>query len=149
MIVCDVSLRFEGRQLWFSVGGYKIMHCTNTHYCTGVVHDGQCSSQRTHCCVRMMCILHETHMYTNIVHSLHVKLLSTELHCRYKGDWSAGVCHGTGQFLYANGSQYSGQWVNNRKHGHAVFIYEDGHLFEGEFKGTNQAVTHYKRFINR
>jgi hypothetical protein len=75
-----------------------------------------------------------THHSTYAHATIYTLLYQTALQ-RYKGEWCGGVRHGTGQFLYANGSQYSGQWLNNRKHGHAVFIYEDGHLFEGEFKG--------------
>ena len=36
---------------------------------------------------------------------------------QYKGEFKAGLRHGTGVFLYATGAKYEGHWVDNCKHG--------------------------------
>ena len=52
---------------------------------------------------------------------------------QYKGEFKAGLRHGTGVFLYATGAKYEGHWVDNCKHGEGVYTFEDGSVFKGKF----------------
>eukprot|EP00904_Undaria_pinnatifida_P000755 jgi/Undpi1/10680/HiC_scaffold_29.g13128.m1 len=51
----------------------------------------------------------------------------------YRGEWSGGMRHGQGTFMYADGSRHTGQWDKNRKHGPAVFMTESGRMLEVSF----------------
>ncbi|CAM4608507.1 unnamed protein product [Leuciscus chuanchicus] len=51
----------------------------------------------------------------------------------YRGEFSQGLRHGQGQFLYASGAVYSGEWKHNQKHGQGKYTCENGRVYEGEF----------------
>lgn len=44
-----------------------------------------------------------------------------------------GKKHGTGSYLWADGSQYSGEMNNNQIKGKGTYIWKDGHKYEGEW----------------
>ena len=51
----------------------------------------------------------------------------------YVGEFRAGLRHGVGTFVYANGTKYEGHWSENFKHGEGVYTFEDASVFKGKF----------------
>lgn len=57
-----------------------------------------------------------------------------KLHSIYKGAYRAGRMHGTGVYLFPDGSTYRGGFRSGHRHGHGVRTWPGGDRFEGEFR---------------
>ena len=55
----------------------------------------------------------------------------------YSGQWKAGLRHGRGTFLYANGASYNGEWNRGHKQGQGLYVFEDGRIYSGPFHRDN------------
>ena len=51
----------------------------------------------------------------------------------YSGMVMDGLPHGTGTFLFDDGTSYTGQWVNGTKNGQGVFQWPNGTIYTGDF----------------
>ncbi|KAJ8493904.1 hypothetical protein OPV22_015625 [Ensete ventricosum] len=52
----------------------------------------------------------------------------------YAGQWSGGVPHGTGKYVWADGCIYEGEWRRGKTTGRGKFSWPSGATYEGEFK---------------
>ncbi|KAJ0976168.1 hypothetical protein J5N97_018133 [Dioscorea zingiberensis] len=52
----------------------------------------------------------------------------------YSGDWSGGMPHGAGKYLWTDGCMYEGEWRGGRTSGRGRFSWPCGATYEGEFK---------------
>ncbi|CAL9201049.1 phosphatidylinositol 4-phosphate 5-kinase 6-like isoform X1 [Musa acuminata AAA Group] len=52
----------------------------------------------------------------------------------YIGQWSRGVPHGTGKYLWTDGCMYEGEWRHGKTTGRGKFSWPSGATYEGEFK---------------
>ena len=41
--------------------------------------------------------------------------------------------HGTGKYVYADGSTYDGQWLDSKMHGKGVYMFANGNKYDGEW----------------
>lgn len=53
---------------------------------------------------------------------------------KYKGDWSYDKKQGHGKALLTNGTKYVGNWYNNKREGLGTLLYTNGTKYQGEFK---------------
>ncbi|GJP63590.1 hypothetical protein CLOP_g20659 [Closterium sp. NIES-67] len=53
----------------------------------------------------------------------------------YYGHWGAAwdVPHGTGCYVWADGSVYEGEWARGEKHGQGLFVWPSGARYKGEW----------------
>ncbi|GJP37977.1 hypothetical protein CLOM_g22421 [Closterium sp. NIES-68] len=64
----------------------------------------------------------------------------------YYGHWGAAwdVPHGTGCYVWADGSVYEGEWARGEKHGQGLFVWPSGARYKGEWaRGQMQGVGSY------
>ncbi|XP_038971796.1 phosphatidylinositol 4-phosphate 5-kinase 6 isoform X1 [Phoenix dactylifera] len=52
----------------------------------------------------------------------------------YTGQWSGGLPHGTGKYLWTDGCMYEGEWRHGKTTGRGKFSWPSGATYEGEFK---------------
>lgn len=52
----------------------------------------------------------------------------------YAGQWSGGIPHGHGKYLWADGCTYIGEWCRGKPTGKGKFFWPTGATYEGEFK---------------
>jgi 1-phosphatidylinositol-4-phosphate 5-kinase len=53
----------------------------------------------------------------------------------YQGDLRGDLPHGTGKFLWTDGSMYEGCWRRGRASGHGKFSWPSGAIYEGDLAG--------------
>ena len=52
----------------------------------------------------------------------------------YEGGFQAGLPHGEGVCIFANGARYEGQWEHGQRHGRGTFWEADGASYEGQWE---------------
>ena len=55
------------------------------------------------------------------------------VHEKFVGSMAQGRMHGSGQYLYSDGSVYDGEWEDNRMHGAGCFTFANGNKYVGDF----------------
>ncbi len=53
---------------------------------------------------------------------------------RYEGGWKDGKLHGQGEIFYANGNGYRGAWQDDEMHGQGTFLFDDGDECDGTWR---------------
>ena len=52
----------------------------------------------------------------------------------YVGNWSKGLRHGNGEYIWKSGARYSGQYFKNLREGYGTFKFPEDSMYEGEWK---------------